>query len=119
MTEEKRRFFTIDSSSIGFTGGRFKVKVGKGSRGSAAKKAGKRLFQIVKEGRYNNNSSKPQRITFELREVTKGSDHKVTKYSAVLKKLNTPRERQFPNPKDPSNPIIVKYNNEVVVQAIQ
>ena len=104
----KNRFFTICKSSIDITGGRFK-----GSRSACAKKAATRLYKIARD----NGLKKPSSVTFDLREVTQGSDHRVSTYTATSKKLEQPITRQINNPQDPNKPIVVTKTHEIHLRA--
>lgn len=109
---EQERFFTIHSSSIGFTGGRFK-----GNRTKAAKKAGSRLYKVASPS-HEDTAKRPASIKFEVRETTRGSDHKVSEYEAKYKRLSCPRVRYLPDPKDPEKEISVTYTHTVDVRAL-
>ena len=71
------RSFTVSSSSIKESGGRYKSK----TPSAAAKKAASKLF-AKKDAKNNTNS-----IKFDLRESTRGSDTNVYSYTAVREKL--------------------------------
>jgi hypothetical protein len=94
------RSFTIEGSSIGFEGGKF-ISL---SPGSAASKAGTKLFRLVKKDpEYKGKASDV--IQFIIRETTQGSKSKTLAYDAKVVKLSPPVERIFPNPKyDSSKP---------------
>jgi hypothetical protein len=109
--KDKERFFTIQSSSIGFDGGRFK-----GTRSRAANKAGSRLYKVA-GGTHDDNSRRPSSISFELREVTRGSDRKVSSYVAKYERLSCPRVQRFPDPNNPEKDVTVTYTHKVVVRA--
>ena len=66
-----KRTFTVESSNIQKSGGRYTSK----TPNAAAKKAAKSKTQI----------------TFELRETTKGEDKKIHKYTAKRVKLAKPK----------------------------
>ena len=74
------RTFTVVSSSIDKSGGRYKSE----TPGAAAKKAATKLFQ---KGKTN------QKITFTIRETTSGSDKTHYTYTATREKLAKPVER--------------------------
>jgi hypothetical protein len=109
--DKEVRFFTIDSSSTGVTGGRYK-----GTRSQAANKAGSRLYSVA-GGKTDDNSRRPASISFELRETTRGSDHKVSSYVAKYERLSCPRVQRFPDPNDPDKHTTVTYTHKVVVKA--
>jgi len=73
------RSFTVDSSSIGVTGGRYKSKV----PSSAAKKAASKLF-----AKKNTKS-----MEFQIRETTRGSDKQIYAYKAIRETLAKPLVR--------------------------
>jgi|TARA_B000000475_G_scaffold271541_1_gene269641 hypothetical protein len=75
----EKRTFTVESSNIQKSGGRYTSK----TPNAAAKKAASQLFKKAAK-------SKTQ-ITFELRETTKGEDKKIHKYTAKRVKLAKPK----------------------------
>jgi hypothetical protein len=73
------RTFTIYTSSTGFEGGCYKSDA---APGKAAKKAARRIFAAA---------TKPgQKVSFTLREMTRGSAKKHWAYEATRKKLPKP-----------------------------
>ena len=74
------RTFTVQSSDIQASGGRYKSE----TPGAAAKKAATQLFK---------KSKASKNISFALRETTSGSEKKVYLYNATREKLAKPVER--------------------------
>ena len=74
--------YTVESSSVKVTGGRYKSK----TPSSAARKAATKLFKKAK-------GKVPAKITFCLRESTSGSDKKEFHYVATRVKLAKPLVR--------------------------
>ena len=109
--DKQYRYFTIESSSTGSTGGRYT-----GTRTQAANKAGSRLYREA-GGTHDNNSRRPTSISFELRETTRGSDQETTSYVAKYERLSCPKVQRFPDPKDPEKDVTVTYTHKVVVRA--
>ena len=106
---DEYRSFKVAGSSIGFSGGTYISK----SPSSAARKAAHKLFHAVnKEPHYQHYKSVTS-IKFILVEKTQGSSHKSYFYDAVKLPYDKPIEREIPNPKDPKNPIVIKYYYDV------
>jgi hypothetical protein len=78
-----KRSFTVESSSGGFKGGRFRGLQPLG----AAKKAARSVM----------DSNKSDSCTLVLRETTRGSDKKEYAYNARRAKLSTPKSRTLPD----------------------
>lgn len=81
-----KRSFTIESTEVKLPEnyqGRFESK----TPGSAALKACRRLFQVLKK-----DQTKKTEIRFALRETTMGSNHKIFHYTGLKKKLDNPVE---------------------------
>lgn len=97
------RTFTIQNSCINVSGGRYKSS----SPLKAAKKAATRLYKKAKNmPKYKNI----RRITFTLRESTKGSDKKSYNYKAAQVKLSKPVVRVI-NDKE----IVNKFKIQITV----
>lgn len=94
------RSFTIDSSEIGITGGRY---IGK-SPYTAAAKASRVLFREQK--------GKKTKIRFTLRETTRESTGKVFEYIGVKNTLASPLVLKDKN----KNPILDKDGNPVMLK---
>jgi hypothetical protein len=92
-----KRNFTIQASEIGFKGGVYKSDL----PSKAAKKAAKRLFELVEKNeeykKYNNLTE----IKFILRESTKGSTKKTFFYEAEKKNLSEPKIVKVKAPNNP------------------
>ncbi len=93
---DKKRTFTILASEIGFNGGDYKSDSPK----SAARKAAKRLFQLVNKDAAYHKFKRLESIKFILREKTSGSDKKTYFYESTVEELKEPI---FIKVKDPSN----------------
>lgn len=94
---DKKRTFTIQGSEIGFVGGDYKSDL----PSKAAKKAAKRLFQLItKDPKYKRYGDK-KTMVFLLREKTRGSDKKTFSYETSVKDLKSPK---FIMVKAPTNP---------------
>jgi hypothetical protein len=83
---KKDRTFTIKSSCIGVSGGRYKSS----SPNGAAKKVGNRLYRAAKKLQKYKNI---KRITFVIRESTSGSKKEEYNYRATRVKLAKPLVR--------------------------
>lgn len=92
-----KRTFTIQASEIGFRGGIYKNDI----PSKAAKKAAKRLFELVEKEPEFKRFDDLDSIKFILRETTKGSDKKTFFYDASKKELRKPK---FVMVKAPDNP---------------
>jgi hypothetical protein len=109
------RSFTIEGSSIGFEGAKLISK----TPGGAATKAANKLFRLIEKDSGYARFKNDKIVQFILREQTSGSSHKILAYDAKKVKLDEPIEREFPNPKDPSNPIVYKITHAVKVKALR
>jgi hypothetical protein len=87
MVQDKKRSFTIESSVIGFTGGSYKSD----SPSKAAKKAAKRLFQLVEKVEEYKKFSTHKTLKFVLREKTRGSQKPTFYYETSVTDLKTPK----------------------------
>lgn len=85
---KKDRTFTIKSSCVNVSGGRYKSS----SPAGAAKKAANRLYQKSKNMQKFKNI---KRITFVIRETTSGSDKAEYNYKASRTKLKKPLVRMI------------------------
>jgi hypothetical protein len=91
-SDNSKRTFSIEGSSIGFRGGRY---VGL-TPVQAAKKAGKALFTRIDNNAHFRRYKKAKVVKFMLRETTKGSVHdeyfyqvkRVEKKEPVVAKIN-------------------------------
>lgn len=104
------RTFTVLNSCIHKEGGKYKSKLPI----NAAKKAASKLFKIAK----NDQKYKTiRRITFTLRETTKGSNHETIDYKASRVKLLKPLIRVI-NGKEIINKykIIVTLDNHTQIK---
>jgi hypothetical protein len=109
------RSFTIEGSSIGFDGAKLISK----SPSGAATKAANKLFRLIeKESKYSRFKSDSV-VQFIIREQTVGSAKKFHAYDARKVKLDTPVTREFPNKKDPANPIKYVITHKVKVKALK
>lgn len=104
---DKKRSFTIQASEIGFTGGDYKSS----SPWSAAKKASKRLFQLVEKEEAYKEFKKLETIKFILREKTMGSEKKSYFYEGSVTELKEPIyiKVKAPNSKNADTDGYVKY----------
>ena len=108
------RSFSIAGSAIGYDGSRFISETPAG----AANKAAKRLFQLARKDPEFKHFKSATSIKFILIEATRGSGEKTYFYDGYRKPLPKPHvQREFPNPKDPDNPIVVTYTHKIVVRA--
>ena len=107
MSDNKKRSFTIQASEIGFQGGDYKSS----SPWSAAKKASKRLFQLVEKDPAFKDFKKLDTIKFILREKTQGSDKKSYFYEGSVEELKEPIyiKVKAPGSKDADADGYVKY----------
>ena len=112
---EDYRSFTIEGSSVGFEGAKLVSK----TPGAAAQKAGNKLFNLVKKDAGFSRFKNVSVIQFIIREQTLGSIHKTFPYDARVVKLDVPITREFPNKKDPSNPIVYKIDHKVKIKALK
>lgn len=76
--KDNDRAFVIDNSSVGYSGGRYVAQTAQG----AAQHAAKILFRMGKKSE--------SKITFSLRECTRGSKQKTYKYKAVVELRKPP-----------------------------
>lgn len=90
------RSFTIEGSSIGFTGGVFVSK----TPGSASKKATRKLFKVLHEDSEYARFRGDKKMQFILRESTQGSSHKTLAYDGYKNKLSPPVVRKLPGGKE-------------------
>lgn len=84
---DKKRTFTIQASEIGFAGGEYKSDI----PSKAAKKAAKRIFQLVSSDPAFKKYDALKTVKFILREKTRGSDKKTFFYTADIKDLKSPK----------------------------
>jgi hypothetical protein len=98
MPQDKKRTFTIQSSEIGFAGGNYKSD----APGKAAKKAAKRIFNLIETVPEYHKFASHGIIKFFLREKTQGSDKKVYVYETSVEKLKTPKVVMVKSPNSPS-----------------
>jgi|TARA_Y100000389_G_C17427902_1_gene500708 hypothetical protein len=82
MVVEKRTF-TVESSNVQESGGRYTSK----SPQAAAKKAASQLFKKAAKTKHKTK----KQINLSLRETTVGSDKKIHEYVAKRIKLKTPK----------------------------
>lgn len=110
--ESGYRSFTIEGSTIGFSG----AKLISRTPGGAAKKAGNKLLKLAeKDSDFKNVNV----LQFLIRETTQGSSNKTLAYDAKKVKLDTPIERKFPNKADPGKPKVYVITHEVKVKALK
>lgn len=83
----EKRTFTVESSNIQKSGGRYTSK----TPNAAAKKAASQLFKKAASQLLKKAAKSKTQITFELRETTKGEDKKIHKYTAKRVKLAKPK----------------------------
>jgi hypothetical protein len=117
MPGDKKRTFTIQASEIGFVGGEYKSD----SPSKAAKKAAKRIFQLVsKVDEYKKYASRDS-LKFILREKTTGSEKKTYFYETSVKNLKSPKyiKVKAPGNADADEEGFVKYpiTKEIKVSA--
>ncbi len=112
-TTEEYRSFKVAGSSIGHSGGTYISK----SPSSAARKAAHKLFQAINHDPHYQHYKNTMSVKFILVEKTQGSAHKSYFYDAIKVPYDKPLERQIPNPKDPQNPIIIKYYYDVKLRS--
>ena len=96
VSGEKKRYFTIAGSDIGFEGGRYKTDKS-GSPISAARKAASVLFRMIENKQKNPKYNKYHAfahykgIKFIIREQTQNSSKESFYYEAVSHPLKEPR----------------------------
>lgn len=107
MADNKKRTFTIQASEIGYKGGEYKSS----SPWSAAKKASKRLFQLIEKEPAYKDFKKLASVKFILREKTQGSDKKSYFYEGTVEELKEPIyiKVKAPDSKDADAAGYVKY----------
>ena len=95
-----KRTFTVESSNVQESGGRYTSK----NPLSAAKKAASQLFKKAAKTKHKTK----KQITLSLRETTVGSDKTVYEYVAKRIKLKTPKVIEIKGVK-----IVYKYTIDV------
>lgn len=102
---KKSRTFTIKSSCINVSGGRYKSS----SPASAAKKAANRLYKAAKTSQKYKSI---KRLTFVIKETTSGSDKTEFNYKATRTLLKKPLVRVI-------NGVQIVNKFKVIVEAIK
>lgn len=87
------RSFKIEGSSIGYEGSTFVSA----SPGDSARKAGRKLYNLVDKNSEYARFRNDKLIQVILRETTQGSKHGLFAYDTYKVKLDEPVERKLPN----------------------
>ena len=89
MSDDAKRTFAVEGSTIGFRGGRYKGA----SPFQAAKKAAKALFRRLDNDAHYRQHKSAKSMKIMLRETTRGSTHEEFFYEAIRTEKKDPVKR--------------------------